>query len=316
VPGEPINTSRPTDAARQASTALRTGPNRTPPQALTSDPATAPRLSASRNTSAGPSSNPARRISAGSQVPSPYQAKSVARVAAANSTVGRSNCPRNSAAGPVTSAASAVSAAGPVTGVGAVGPVTGVDEVGCPGSPKRRSTRSASTTRPRERNQAGDSGSRQTHTGSTSTSASSAIPNIGRQPCAGSTAIPITAAAEPPIGIPDIIRVATTERCLAPTNSAPRAFAEGTRPPNPRPASSRNAPSATGPAAIAHSPVNTENHNTQPRIVVRRPNRSHSAPASSAPNSIPRKARLPSRPAAAGVSPQAGSASSAGSTVP
>ncbi len=80
---------QPPAATRAAPTAVGTGPNRTPAPAVITEPATAPRLSANRKPRAEPRLKPEDRISWGSQVPKPYHAKSVARVAAANKMVGR-----------------------------------------------------------------------------------------------------------------------------------------------------------------------------------------------------------------------------------
>jgi hypothetical protein len=130
------------------------------------------------------------------------------------------------------------------------------------------------------------------------------------------TTSPIRAAAEPPIGTPDIMIVETAARARSETNSAISAFADGISPPRPSPASSRSVPNCSGDVATAHSAVNTENQATQPRMVRRRPSRSARLPAASAPTSMPTNARLPIVPAVAGVRLQPGSASCRGSVVP
>ena len=269
---------------------------RVPPHAVTSEPATAPRLSASRKVSDEPRSKPLSRISWGNQVPRPYQANSVARVARANSTVARVNGGRSSDRSGCRVAGWTCAAASPGS------------------SPNCRSSRSASACRPWVRNQTGDSGSSLRQSGMTATRASRATRNIASQPKRGRTKMPVSAARLPPMGTPDIISVETTERLRGPTYSAARALALGTRPPRPRPARSRNVPNVSGLGATAHSAVKTENHTVQARIVLRRPMRSETVPASTAPISMPANARLPSRPAPDLVRPQPGSTSSCGST--
>lgn len=128
--------------------------------------------------------------------------------------------------------------------------------------------------------------------------------------------MPSTAAIEPPIGTPDIISVATSERRAGEAYSATRALADGTRPPRPSPARKRNAPNVPGEGASAHSAVNTENQTVQPSTAPRRPMRSASAPAARAPRSMPRKASEPRNPAELWVSSQPGSSSRRGTTVP
>ncbi|MBA8825033.1 hypothetical protein FHX42_003914 [Saccharopolyspora lacisalsi] len=77
-----------------------------------------------------------------------------------------------------------------------------------------------------------------------------ATANMQRHPKSGMAHMPVTAAMLPPIGTPDI-SVETSDRSRGGTNSAARAFAEGTRPPSPMPAISRNAPNTAGPVASA-----------------------------------------------------------------
>jgi pimeloyl-ACP methyl ester carboxylesterase len=132
----------------------------------------------------------------------------------------------------------------------------------------------------------------------------------------GSTQRPRTAAREPPIGTPDIMIVATADRLRTFTNSAVSAFADGTRPPRPSPARNRKRPNTSGFGAKAQRAVKSENQSVDQRIVRRRPSRSASAPAPSAPASMPAKARLPMNPAADADRSQPGSSCSSGSVVP
>ena len=86
---------------------------------------------------------------------------------------------------------------------------------------------------------------------------------IDCHPKAGIATMPTTAAMEPPIGTPDIITVAITDRRRGETNSDVKALAEGTRPPSPSPARKRSAPKTSGDVANPQRPVNTVNQATQ-----------------------------------------------------
>ena len=116
--------------------------------------------------------------------------------------------------------------------------------------------------------------------------------------------MPTSAAMDPPIGTPDIIRVAMVDRHLAGTSSATRAFAEGTRPPSPMPARSRRAPKTAALGAKAQRMVKIEKMTAQPRMVRRRPQESAIRPAKIAPIIMPTKAMDPMVPAVALLSPQ------------
>ena len=121
---------------------------------------------------------------------------------------------------------------------------------------------------------------------------------------------------DPPIGTPDIIRVAMVDRHLVGTSSATRAFAEGTSPPSPMPARSRRAPKTAALGAKAQRTVKTEKMTAQPRMVRRRPHESAMRPAKIAPIIIPRKAMDPMVPAVALFRPQPVSEISEDWTVP
>ena len=109
---------------------------------------------------------------------------------------------------------------------------------------------------------------------------------------------------DPPIGTPDIIKVAMVDRHLAVTSSATRAFAEGTRPPSPMPARSRSPPNTAALGAKAQRMVKIEKTMAQPRMVRRRPQESAIRPAKIAPIIMPTKAMEPMVPAVALLRPQ------------
>ena len=123
--------------------------------------------------------------------------------------------------------------------------------------------------------------------GTTITRASPATRNMDSQPKAGISWMPTRAAMDPPIGTPDIIRVAMVDRHLVGTSSATRAFAEGTSPPSPMPARSRRAPKTAALGAKAQRTVKTEKMTAQPRMVRRRPHESAMRPAKIAPIIMP-----------------------------
>lgn len=116
--------------------------------------------------------------------------------------------------------------------------------------------------------------------------------------------MPDRAAIEPPMGTPDIIRVATMARQRAGTTSAARALAEGTRPPRPTPARNRSRAKTGAFGAAAQATVNTEKAMAQPSTARLRPRLSESRPARMAPTSMPANATLPTVPAVALVRPQ------------
>lgn len=115
---------------------------------------------------------------------------------------------------------------------------------------------------------------------------------------------PVRAAILPPIGTPDIIRVAVMERQRAGISSAARALAVGTSPPRPMPASSRRRPKTAALGAKAHSTVKKEKTRAQPSTVRFRPQVSAIRPAKIAPIIMPTKAREPMVPADAAFRPQ------------
>lgn len=159
-------------------------------------------------------------------MPRPYHAKSVATVAIEYITVASSQGARRMAPMPV-----GWSSRCPWTCSSAVWSM-----------PYVASMRAASSGRPWARSQVGDSGRKTTQSGKRTRTAAEATAYIGRHPAAGMTEVPMSAAAVPPMGTPDIMIVETAERVLALTNSAVRALADGTRPPRPRPAKKRSRP--------------------------------------------------------------------------
>jgi hypothetical protein len=259
-------TSSPAAAAPEATAPVSTGPNRSPAQAVSTEPSTAPRLRTSANVRAPPICAPCSRMRFGSSVPSPYQAKRVARVAAANRMLmvrwgGRSRDPKP---GPCTCAAAAAARCSGPGSAGITFRATGT-----------------STTRAR--------------TGKT---------NIHRQPSqpsqsAGITGMPVRAASEPPIGTPDIMSVAMAERHRGGMKSAARALAEGTRPPRPSPATRRSSAKTHSSGATAHATVARENTTVHQTTVFFRPSPSESRPAKTAPIIMPRNAEEPTVPAVA-----------------
>ena len=128
--------------------------------------------------------------------------------------------------------------------------------------------------------------------------------NIPCQPNRGMIQMPESAAMVPPIGTPDIIRVAIMARSRGGTTPATSALADGTRPPRPIPARNRNAANTGALGANAHKMVKTEKTAAQPSTAFFRPTPSEIRPARIAPTSIPANATLPTVPAVALVRPQ------------
>ncbi|MCY1240436.1 hypothetical protein D9M72_532840 [compost metagenome] len=226
----------------------------------------------------------------GNQVPSPYQANRVAIVARANSMLTPRYGARSRDEKPD----------GSLTALALPAAVRAAFSVALPVA----------------RTGASVSGRYFTPRGTTITRASTATRNMACQPKAGISWMPTRAAMDPPIGTPDIIRVAMVDRHLVGTSSATRAFAEGTSPPSPMPARSRRPPKTAALGAKAQRAVKIENTTAQPRMVRRRPHESAIRPAKIAPIIMPRKAMEPMVPAVALFRPQPVSEISEDWTVP
>ena len=106
--------------------------------------------------------------------------------------------------------------------------------------------------------------------GRRTTTATNATAYIALQPKAGSQR-PSSAAAEPPIGTPDIMMVATADRLRALDELCGQGVGRRHEAAQPQAGEERKRPKTSGLGAKAHSAVKSENHRVDQRIVRRRP---------------------------------------------